>query len=262
MATVHIILGKKGGIGKTQSGVFLAQGLEGAERKVGLIDLDPATKTLSKYKALEVIVIENMVNEESGEIDPAKFDDLIEIANERTDLDDLIIDSGASNCITFFNYLARNDAFELFEAEGHRAIIHTIVQGGDNQEETMKTFGEIEHLFPNTEKILWLNEYLHKLKFYDRKTDEIEGAEGISKTPEFKASKKTILAAFKLSYLLPSTEAPQINKMNEEGLLFREVRSSKIFKLAEKHRLEKFAKTVIGQITTGMKKILNEKETA
>lgn len=254
MATIHTQLGKKGGAGKSQSCLFLAQGLEQAERKVGLIDLDPATSTLTKYKGLEVITIPGMISADSGEIDPARFDELIEIANNRTDLDDIVIDTGASNCITFFNYLARNDAFELFEAEGHRNIIHCVVQGGDNQVETLKTLGEIQELFPETEKVVWLNEYQHRLKFGE------EGAEAISKVKEFKAAKKTILAAFRLPFLMPSTEAPQINKMNEEGILFREVRSSDLFKLAEKHRLEKFAKVVLGQISEGMKKILGKDE--
>lgn len=255
MTTTHFSIGKKGGIGKSQSCLFCAQGLIRADRKVALIDLDPATSTLTKYKGLEVITLANMIDPDSGEIDPARFDELIEIANSRTDLDDLIVDTGASNCITFFNYLARNDTFDLFQAEGHRTIIHTVVQGGDNQEETMKTLGEIQELFPETEKIIWLNEYKHKLRFGD------EGAEGISNTKEFKAAKKTILAAFRLPYLLPNTEAPQINKMNEKGILFSEVKESGQFKLAEIHRLEKYSKVVIGQIAQGVTKILKSKET-
>lgn len=256
MTTTHFSIGKKGGIGKSQSCLFCAQGLIRAGRNVALIDLDPATSTLTKYKGLEVITLANMIDPDSGEIDPARFDELIEIANDRKDLDDLIIDTGASNCITFFNYLARNDTFELFEAEGHRTIIHTVIQGGDNQDETLKTLGEIQDLFPETEKIVWLNEYKNKLRFGEA------GAEAISNTKEFKASKKTILAAFRLPYLLPNTEAPQINKMNEKGILFSEVRDSGEFKLAEIHRLEKYSKVVLGQISEGMNKLLAETEPA
>lgn len=256
MTTTHFSIGKKGGIGKSQSCLFCAQGLLETGRKVALVDLDPATSTLTKYKGLEVITLSNMIDRDSGEIDPARFDDLIELANEREDLDDLIIDTGASNCITFFNYLGRNDTFELFKAEGHRAIIHTVIQGGDNQTETLKTLGEIQELFPTTEKILWLNEYQNKLRFGD------DGAEAISTTKEFKAAKKTILAAFRLPFLLPNTEGPQINKMNDKGILFSEIKKSGQFKLAEIHRLEKFSRVVLGQISEGMTKILKETETA
>lgn len=252
MTTTHFSIGKKGGIGKSQSCLFCAQGLIQAEHKVALIDLDPATSTLTKYEGLEVITLPNMIDPDSGEIDPARFDELIEIANARDDLDDLIIDTGASNCITFFNYLGRNDTFELFEAEGHRPIIHTVVQGGDNQIETLNTLGEIQEMFPTIEKIIWLNEYKNKLRFGDN------GAEAISNTKEFKAAKKTILAAFRLPYLLPNTEAPQINKMNEKGILFSEVKKSGEFKLAEIHRLEKFSKVVLGQIREGMEKIFSK----
>jgi len=255
MTTTHFSIGKKGGIGKSQSCVFLSQGLTRAGRKNALIDLDPATSTLTKYKGLEVITLPNMISPDSGEIDPARFDELIEIANERTDLDDLIIDTGASNCITFFNYLARNDTFDLFKAEGHRVIAHTVIKGGDDQAETLSTLGEIQELFPEAEKILWLNEYLHRLNFGDDK-----GAESIVTSKEFKASKKTILAAFKLPYLIPATEAPQINKMNEKGILFSEIKQSKEFKIAEKHRLEKYSNIVLGQIAEGMSKILKQKE--
>lgn len=261
MTTTHFSIGKKGGIGKSQSCLFCAQGLINSGRKVALIDLDPATSTLTKYKGLEVILMGNMIDSDSGEIDPARFDDLIEIANQRDDLDDLIIDTGASNCITFFNYLARNDTFDLFAAEGHRPIIHTVIQGGDNQHETLKTLGEINELFPTTEKILWLNEHANKLHFNEIK-GKIVGAEGISEANEFKAGKKTVLSVFRLPYLLPATEAPQINKMNEKGILFSEVRECGEFKLAEIHRLEKFAKIVIGQISKGMGKIVANVETA
>lgn len=250
MATIHTILGKKGGIGKTQSAVFAAQGLLGADRKVGLIDLDPATSTLSKYKALEVICLSDMINPDSGEIDPARFDELIEIANSRTDLDDLIIDTGASNCITFYNYLARNDTFELFELQGHKNVIHTVLQGGDNQEETFNTLKEINELFPEVNKIVWLNEYQHKIRFGDK------GVEAIEKNKIFQEASESILAAFRLPFLNPSTEAPQINKLNTNGLLFKEVDKSKLFGIAESHRLNKYAKTTIGQITEGMKAVL------
>ncbi|WP_166426110.1 AAA family ATPase [Paraglaciecola sp. 20A4] len=252
MTTTHFSLGKKGGIGKSQSCVFLAQGLVKADRKVALIDLDPATSTIKKYAGLEVIELVDMIDRDSGEIDPARFDELIEIANERNDLDDLIIDTGASNCITFFNYLARNDSFELFEAEGHRAIIHTVIKGGDDQTETLNTLSEINDLFPEIEKILWLNEYQHKLRFSEK------GAEGIVDTKPFKDAKKKILAVFKLPYLVPATEAPQINKMNENGILFSEVKSSGLFKLAEVHRLNKYSTIVLGQIAEGMTKVLAE----
>jgi len=232
MSKVHFSIGKKGGIGKSQSCLFCAQGLIQASSKVALIDLDPATSTLTKYKGLEVITLPNMINPDSGEIDPARFDELIDIANERVDLDDIIIDTGASNCITFFNYLARNDTFELFQAEGHDTIIHTVVAGGSDQEETLATLAEIQQLFPDTPKILWLNEYLHRLTFSGGL-----GAEAIQETPTFKEAKHSILAVFRLPYLLPSTEAPQINKMNEQGILFSEVKSSGQFSLKALSRI-------------------------
>ncbi|NRA71972.1 MAG: AAA family ATPase [Gammaproteobacteria bacterium] len=262
MATMHISMGEKGGIGKSQSCIFLAQGLMNAGRKVALIDLDPATSALVKYKGLDVIVIDNMINPDTKDIDPSRFDELIEIANSRTELDDIIIDSGASNCIQFFNYIARNDAIELFELEGHRAIIHTVLQGGDNQETTLKTLTKIFELFPDAKKILWANEYIHKMKFPGKKANEFLGADAIMQQPAAKAGLGSVLAIFKLPFLIPNTEAPQINKMNELGILFSEVRGSDIFKIAEKHRLDKFSKIVLGQISDGMTKILTKKDAA
>ncbi len=254
MPTVHFSIGKKGGIGKSQICIIAAQGLINAERKVAVIDLDPATSTITKFEGLEVIVFPDMIDRNSGEVDPARFDDLIELANDRDDLDDLIIDTGASNCITFFNYLDRNDTFELFEEEGFRPIIHAVVQGGDNQAETLKTLSEIQELFPDTEKFIWLNEYLNRLNF------DGDDAIGFTKSKEFKEAKKSILAVFRLPYLLPNTEAPQINKMNENGILFSEVDSCGLFKIAEKKRLKKYSSIVIGQFTEAANSLLTATE--
>lgn len=251
MSTVHFMLGEKGGIGKSQTCVFLAQGLEKTGRKVGLIDLDPATQTLVKYKSLEVMEIKNMISDISGEIDSARFDELIEIVNDRTDLDDIIIDTGSSNCIPFNNYLNRNDSFDLFTNQGHDVIIHTVIAGGDLTAPTLRTFEKLHKDFPGFKKILWLNEYAHKLDIKGK------GVEALTDTEVFKAAKGQILAVFRLPYLLPQTEAPLINRMSESGLLFAEVSKSNEFKLAEKHRLEKFSSVVIGQISEGMSDILN-----
>lgn len=252
MSTVHISIGKKGGIGKTQSCIFLAQGLMLDNQKVGVIDLDPATSTISKYAGLDRIKINDMLESVSGDINWDRFDDLIEIANERNDLDHIIIDSGSSNCIQVFNYLKRNDAFELFKSEGHTPIIHTVIQGGDNQDETLSTLDEICETFPGTPKVIWINEYLHKFSF------DGKGVEAITEVPQFKKAKSSIKAVFRLPYLLPQQELKVINKMNEMGILFSEVKGSKDFKIAEKNRVGIFAEKVLSQIPAGISQITSK----
>jgi len=249
------MLGQKGGIGKSTVCTFLAQGLQRAGRKVGLIDLDPATQTLVKFNQLEIIDFKDMISEEMGEIDSARFDDLIEIVNSRSDFDDIIMDSGSSNIISLINYLKRNDSFSLFENQGHDVIIHTVIAGGDMTSATLKTLGILHEDFRGTDKILWLNEYAHRMEI-----DGAKGVEAVFKTPIYNDAKESIKAVFALPSLHPQLEANLINGMLDKGILFSEVDKSDEFKLAEKNRLNKFATIVLGQISEGMRDILTETE--
>ena len=94
MAKIHMILQGKGGVGKSFISSTLAQHKFAKGGNPLCIDTDPVNATFYGFKKLNVKQINVMNNDE---IDPRKFDDLIELIAKADN--DVIIDNGASTFV-------------------------------------------------------------------------------------------------------------------------------------------------------------------
>ncbi len=113
MAKVHMILQGKGGVGKSFIASILAQHYYAKKKNVLCIDTDPVNATFHGFKKLNVQRLDLM---EGDEIDPRKFDDLIEsISKSKTDV---VIDNGASTFVALAHYLISNQIPALLKNSG------------------------------------------------------------------------------------------------------------------------------------------------
>ena len=156
MATIHLILQGKGGVGKSMIAVMLYQALRHAEKEVIAFDTDPVNATLASFPEFDVTKLDVM---KDGNIEPRKFDELLEALSQAPDNAHVIVDNGASSFIALASYLSDNDFIDLLEDQGHRVFLHTIVTGGQAMGDTLQGLARMAINFPRSPLVVWLNPY-------------------------------------------------------------------------------------------------------
>jgi len=160
MATIHIVLQGKGGVGKSMLASMLAQFKISKGQAPFCIDTDPVNRTFGGYKSLNVRVLDIM---EGDKINARNFDMLIEHISETTD--DVIIDNGASSFIPLSSYLIANNIPAILQELGHQLFVHTVITGGQAMPDTLGGFEDLVHQFPaECFFVVWLNSYWGKIE--------------------------------------------------------------------------------------------------
>lgn len=183
MANVHIHMQGKGGVGKSLTAYLTAQYFidEGAEQyfetpksDVQCFDCDPENQTLKNYSGLNVKYIN--ILEGQKDINRIHFDEMINEILEKSK-DNYIIDIGASSYVPFFSYLVEGNIFDIFKNNGLDIWLHTVIVGGEGEEDTIKSAKEIlnhDSLNP-TAKVVWMNNYFGKFKKHkENEFDDVE----------------------------------------------------------------------------------------
>jgi len=133
MATIHMVLQGKGGVGKSMLATLLAQFKISKGQSPVCIDTDPVNATFYGFKSLNVQRLD--ILDDDKNVDAIKFDDLIERIGEATD--DVIIDNGASSFIPLSSYLIANETASVFKEMGHQLLVHTVITGGQAMPDTL-----------------------------------------------------------------------------------------------------------------------------
>jgi len=160
MATIHMVLQGKGGVGKSMLAAMLAQFKIFNKQKPVCFDTDPVNRTFERYKSLNVQGLDVM---EGTKVNARNFDRLIEQISDVTD--DVIIDNGASTFIPLSAYLISNGIPELLQDMGHRLFVHTVITGGQAMPDTLGGFDALVNQFPPESLfVVWLNPYWGKVE--------------------------------------------------------------------------------------------------
>jgi len=160
MTTAHFIMQGKGGVGKSLVASILIQYLLKQGLEVSGCDTDPVNSSLARYRSLNVTVIDIM---EGEDIDPGRFDQLVQHIDNNPAEAHMVIDVGASCFVSLCAYLKKYGAFELLQDRGHTTYIHTVITGGVNLLETMNNFRSLANNF-NLPIIVWLNHFFGEIK--------------------------------------------------------------------------------------------------
>lgn len=119
MATIHFILQGKGGVGKSMVAVMLCQALRHFGKEVIAFDTDPVNATLAGFKEFNVTSLDVM---QDGNINPRKFDQLLEALVTAPEDSHVVVDNGASSFIALGAYLSEADVLSLLAEEGTRSF--------------------------------------------------------------------------------------------------------------------------------------------
>jgi hypothetical protein len=172
MATVHFVLQGKGGVGKTYVSSVLTQYLLQKGLKISCMDIDHVNHTLAGYKEFEAAAINIM--DADNDVDPRKFDALIEIITKASPEQNIVIDTGASTFSSFLHYINDNAAFETIEESGHQIYLHTIIVGGQGMMDSLNGLESLCANFPKVPIVIWLNLYFGEIRQNEKRFGDFE----------------------------------------------------------------------------------------
>jgi hypothetical protein len=206
---VHAVLSGKGGIGKTFIASLIAQAIQKQGESPLCFDADPVNASLHEISALKAEPV-NLYMEDDDEIDVGALDEMMARVLAAQTM--VVIDNGAPGFVPFARYLIRNKIVERLERSGKRLVIHTIVAGGSEFEQTVRGFNSIASQFPaSAPLVLWLNPH----------NGNIGGSAAFAETPVFKRHQDRISAVIELPRLDRYYQYT-LKKMTDEHLTFAE----------------------------------------
>ena len=207
MAKIHMILQGKGGVGKSFIASILAQHCYAKNKDALCIDTDPVNSTLHGFKALNVKRLDLM---EGDEIDPRKFDGLIElISNSKADV---VIDNGASTFVALSHYLITSHIPELLKGMGHDLIVHSVITGGQALTDTLHGFNKVIKQFPgDVSFVVWLNPFWGKIE---------NDGKGFESMKAYLDNKSRISAIIKIPVYKSETFGRDLTDMLQDKMTF------------------------------------------
>ncbi|OQW55395.1 MAG: conjugal transfer protein TraL [Proteobacteria bacterium HN_bin10] len=236
MASIHLILQGKGGVGKSMIAAFIAQYKLGKGKLPLCLDTDPVNASFEAYKSLKVSRLSILQHEE---IDPRRFDQLIEqIAKSKTDV---IIDNGASSFVPLSAYVLSNHVPTLLRDMGHQLIVHTVVTGGQALLDTLTGMTQLIRQFPaEVPFVVWLNPYWGPI--------ELEG-KSFEQMKAYREHKDRISAIIPLPDLKKETFGRDLSDMLQAHLTFDEAIASPSLTIMARQRLSIIKKQLFEQFS-------------
>lgn len=171
MATVHFILQGKGGVGKSLVASLLAQYLRVRNVSIHCFDTDPINATLVGYAELGAVGLDIM---QGDDIDPRRFDQLMEAIFELPHDAHVVVDNGASSFVPLGSYLLENNALGLLAEHGHSVLLHSVVTGGQAILDTLSGLKSLAEHFAATPLVVWLNRYFGDITLDGKSFEEFK----------------------------------------------------------------------------------------
>ena len=165
MATVHLIQQGKGGVGKSMIAAILYQALKHLGKTVVAYDTDPVNATLAGFKEFSVTRL-NIMKQDN--IDVRAFDDMVQGVFGLPEETHAIVDNGASSFVALGSYLKENEVISLFNENGHKVFLHTVITGGQALTDTASGLKVLATGFPETPIVVWLNSYFGEIMMEGR----------------------------------------------------------------------------------------------
>ena len=156
MATVHMIQQGKGGVGKSFVAAALTQYMIDRGVEPLCVDTDPVNTTFADYTAFGARPIELL---DGNEIDPRKFDELVELIVTAEPDRHVVVDNGATSFLPLGNYMLNHEVPRILQSEGHTVYFHCVIAGGQEQDDTVNGFKSLCQNFPEVPIVVWLNPF-------------------------------------------------------------------------------------------------------
>lgn len=225
MASIHMVLQGKGGVGKSFVAALLAQYMVLKGHKPLCIDTDPINTTFHGYKALKAQRLQIM---DGDEINPRNFDALVELIAPSQE--DVIIDNGASSFVPLAHYLLSNQVPALLQDMGHELVLHTLVTGGQALLDTLSGFAQLVTQFPEgTRFVVWLNPFWGQIEHEGKSFIELKA---------YKDNKARVSAIIQIPQLKEQTYGRDLSDMLQKRLTFDEALAMSSLSIMTRQRLK------------------------
>lgn len=160
MATIHMILQGKGGVGKSLVSSIIAQHMLEEQKQLFCVDTDPVNATFAGYERFNVTALDIMKDDD---IDSRSFDKLVEMMVELPEDSHMVIDNGAATFVPLASYLSENEVFELLKGHDHTINLHSVVTGGQALPDTLTGLNSLLNAFRTVPIYVWLNGYFGQI---------------------------------------------------------------------------------------------------
>ncbi len=236
MNAINFILQGKGGVGKTFISTIIAEFYQSQLKPFRAFDTDPVNSSFHAYKGLEVKKIP--LFDQNKNVNSSIFDELIIKSLEPET--DIVIDNGASTFVPLSQYLLQNGIPNLIHENGKEMIVHTVVVGGDMQNDTMSGLVTLVSAMPESVKIIvWLNEYFGEIQADGKPFEEFKF---------YQNNKQKIHAIIKVIDRGSDTFAADLKKKQAMKFTFDEGIKSEDFHLISKQRLKTIQREIFEQL--------------
>ena len=224
MATIHLILQGKGGVGKSMIAALITQYQLTKGNRPLCIDTDPVNASFQAYKGLPVTRL-NILQDE--EIDPRSFDQLVELISQAKG--DVVIDNGASSFVPLSAYLITNQVSAVLQDMGHQIMVHTVITGGQAQSDTLHGFTQLVKQFPSDVSfVVWLNPYWGPIEREGKPFEQMKA---------YTAHKDRVSAIIRLPDLKKETFGRDLSDMLQAHLTFEEAMALSSITIMARQRL-------------------------
>jgi len=234
---VHFVGQGKGGVGKTIISSFLIQYCRSrGERVVGL-SVDPVNQSLVQYEGLRA---EHFEISKEGKIDETTFDALVAKTWEQDAT--YVIDAGASTFFPFSRYVARNRTETIMAKHNRRLIVHNVITGAGNFDDTMNGFVGWANLLPDKGTVLWVNEFFGRVHPVD---DDKRVTEHV----------RSLIGIVFLERANDDLLSRDIEEMNRQRITFDEVRGGTTMSEFSQMRLQMFEEDLFKSISRALSRL-------
>lgn len=167
----HLVLGSKGGIGKSLASAFLASFFQSKGADVHCFDTDPQNHTLGGYTAFPVQVL-SLIDSDTRQVNTRYFDTFLEEGilplaelekSEPRKFCEVIVDNGSATYLPLCAYLGENPVVSTLQEFGD-VYIHTLITGGQAQEETIRSLDRMLAIFKTCRFVIWINRFFGKVE--------------------------------------------------------------------------------------------------
>lgn len=214
MKEIHFVLQGKGGVGKSFIASLLTQYLLSLHKGfVYAFDTDPVNQTLSRYKLLNVRMI-NILSENNN-IDSIRFDALTEFLLENDGF--AVIDNGAATFLPLLAYITENKIIGILRESGARVVFHVPLQGGQALADTVEGLKKVLTEF-DVDVVVWLNEHQGTISLDDTPFADIQNYQN-------QAAGEKIIGVIKIESKNADTFGRAVKAMTEQHLTVAEILS-------------------------------------
>ena len=223
LASVHLVLQGKGGVGKSFVSSILAQYFRTKSVPVHCMDTDPVNATFAQYRLLEA---EHLKVLRRGRINEKEFDVFVQRACYGEGV--FIVDTGATTFVPLWNFILENEILALFQTHQRRVFVHSVVAGGQAMSDTLNGLERLAQTTSQKNVVVWINEYFGEVTKDGKAFEEFKIAEEYA---------HKLVGSVLIRDRNPQTFGDDLRLMLEQRLTFDEAIKDERFFLVSKQRL-------------------------